>query len=266
MPARAEGDAPRPALDAYLLASSEPRPAVLVLPGSGYRHCSPREAEAFAVRFNAAGWHSFVLWYRCAPSRHPAPLLDCGRALTLIRGRATEWRIDPQRLAMLGFSAGGHLALSQTLFRESGFAAAPGIDSALARASALALGYPVVSSGEYAHRGSFDALLGANPSAETLSLLSLEKHISADLPPVFIWHTLADQAVPVENSLLLAAALRRAGVPWELHIFPEGKHGLALAAEETACGDPANINLHTAQWFPLCLRWLGMQFRERGSD
>jgi len=254
----------RPTLDGYVLASAAPRPAVLVLPGSGYFQCSPREAEALAVRFNAAGWHAFVLWYSCAPRRHPAPLLDCARAFTVIRRRAAEWDLDPGRLALLGFSAGGHLALTEALYYDRDFAAAPGVDPALGRPDALVLCYPVVTSGEAAHRGSFDMLLGERPDPALLDLLSLERHVAEapppGLPPVFLWHTWADQSVPVENSLLLAAALRRTGTPLEMHLFPEGKHGISLATSETAAGDPAHINPHTAQWFDLCVRWLRERF------
>lgn len=256
----ASDDGFRPTLDAYILKSEAPRPAVLVLPGSGYVQCSPREAEALALRFNAAGFHAFVLWYSCAPRRHPVPILDCARAFTIIRSRSGEWRLDSSRIAMMGFSAGGHLALSQTLFHRESYAVVPGVTPESGRADALMLCYPVISSGEFAHQGSFDALLGENPSPALLKLLSLENQIAAGLPPVFLWHTCADQSVPVENSLLLAGALRRAGIPLEMHLFPEGKHGLSLAVEETDGGDRENVNLHAAQWFSLCLNWLKERF------
>jgi acetyl esterase/lipase len=251
-----------PTLDAYVLKSNTLRPGVLVLPGSGYKQCSPREAEALALRFNAAGCHAFVLWYSCAPRRHPVPILDCGRAFTIIRENAAKWGLDSGRLAMMGFSAGGHLALSQTIFRDRDFASAPGIVNSLCRADALMLCYPVISSGEFAHQGSFTNLLGDNPDSGLKELLSLEKQVNKSLPPVFLWHTCADQAVPVENSLLLVAALRRAGVPLEMHIFPDGKHGLSLAVKETEAGDPQNVNPHAAQWFGLCENWLKLQFAD----
>jgi acetyl esterase/lipase len=250
----------RPTLDAYILKSESPRPGVLVLPGSGYVQCCPREAEALAVRFNAAGFHAFVLWYSCAPRRHPVPLLDCARAFTVIRGNAEKWALDPARLGLMGFSAGGHLALSEAAFYARDFASAPGVNTAFSRPDALMLCYPVVSSGPFAHRDSFDNLLGTNPGPAPLELLSLEKQISNDLCPVFLWHTYTDELVPVENSFLLANALRRADVPLEMHIFPEGRHGLSLAAPETAAGDPGNINAHAAQWFDLCVNWLKLRF------
>ena len=140
----------RPTLDTYILKSLSPRPGVLILPGSGYRQCSPREAEAIAIRFNAAGYHAFVLWYSCDPRRHPVPILDCCRAFTIIRENAAKWTLDSKKLAMMGFSAGGHLALSETLFYGRDFSAAPGINNSLCRADALMLCYPVISSGEFA--------------------------------------------------------------------------------------------------------------------
>ncbi|MDR1468531.1 MAG: alpha/beta hydrolase [Spirochaetaceae bacterium] len=254
------GDGFRPSLDAYLLKSGKPRPAVLILPGSGYLHCSPREAEALAVRFNAEGFHAFVLWYSCEPRRHPLPVLDCARALTLIWEHHAAWDLDPEKIAVMGFSAGGHLALSTLLFASRDFAASPGIDPRHTRAQALALCYPVITSGEFANRGSFDRLLGKSPDPALLDLLSLEKQITGDLPPVFLWHTYTDQSVPVENSFLLAGALRRAGVSLEMHIFPEGKHGMSLAIDETSAGDSGFINPHVAQWFSLCVNWLTLRF------
>jgi acetyl esterase/lipase len=161
---------------------------------------------------------------------------------------------------MMGFSAGGHLALSEAVFYPRDFAAVPGIDPALARPDALMLCYPVISSGPMAHRGSFDNLLGENPAPALLELVSLEKQISPDVPPVFLWHTYTDDAVPVENSFLLANALKKAAVPLEMHIFPEGRHGLALADHETEEGNPANVNPQAAQWFALCVNWLKKQF------
>jgi acetyl esterase/lipase len=250
----------RPTLDAYILKSEAPRPAVLVLPGSGYVQCSPREAEALAIRFNAAGFHAFVLWYSCTPRHHPVPIKDCARAFTVIREHAAEWLLDPARLGMMGFSAGGHLALSEAIFHDRDFAAGAGINPALTRPDALMLCYPVITSGDSAHLGSFISLLGEKPDPAALELLSLEKQVKPGLPPVFLWHTWTDDAVPIENSLLLAGALNRAGIPLEMHLFPEGRHGLSLAIPETESGDPLNVNLHAAQWFSLCVNWLKLQF------
>jgi acetyl esterase/lipase len=246
-------------MDAYLLKSETPRPAALILPGSGYLRCSPREAETLAVRFNAEGFHAFILWYSCEPRRHPVPILDCARALTLIRELSTEWTLNSGRIVLMGFSAGGHLALSTLLFASRDFAASPGINPLCTSAQALVLCYPVITSGEFANRASFNRLLGEELDPDLLTLLSLENQISGNLPPVFLWHTYTDQSVPVENSLLLAGALRRAGIPLEMHIFPEGKHGMSLAIAETSAGDSGFINPHVAQWFPLCVNWLKLR-------
>ncbi|MDR0377340.1 MAG: alpha/beta hydrolase [Spirochaetaceae bacterium] len=254
------GDGFRPSLDAYVLKSESPRPGALILPGSGYLQCSPREAEALAVRFNAEGFHAFVLWYSCEPRRHPVPILDCARALTLIRERGAEWSLNSEKIILMGFSAGGHLALSTLLFASRNFSASPGINPRCTGAQALVLCYPVITSGEFANQSSFKRLLGENPDPALLVLLSLENQITRDLPPVFLWHTYSDQSVPVENSFLLAGALRRKGVSLEMHIFPEGKHGMSLAAGETSAGDREFINPHVAQWFPLCVNWLKLRF------
>jgi acetyl esterase/lipase len=250
----------RPSLDAYILESEKPRPAALILPGSGYMQCSPREAEALAIHFNAEGFHAFVLWYSCDPRRHPVPILDCARAFTLIRERHAEWVLDPGKIVLMGFSAGAHLALSTLLFASRDFAVSPGINPRYTGAQALVLGYPVITSGEFAHQGSFNCLLGEAPDPALVDLLSLENQITGELPPVFLWHTYTDTSVPVENSFLLAGALRRAGVSLEMHIFPDGKHGMSLAIDETSAGDREYINPHVAQWFPLCVNWLKLRF------
>ena len=124
---RDTGDIFIPSLDAYILKSEGRRPAALILPGSGYQQCSPREAEPLALRFNAEGFHAFVLWYSCAPSRHPSPIQDCARALTAIREHSDEWQVDGEKIALMGFSAGAHLALSTLLFASRDFAAGQGI-------------------------------------------------------------------------------------------------------------------------------------------
>ncbi|MDR1108471.1 MAG: alpha/beta hydrolase [Spirochaetaceae bacterium] len=255
----------RPTLDAYILKArgngpARKRPAVVVLPGSGYAECSPRESEAVAAKFLAEGYQAFVLWYSCGPRRHPVPLLDCCRALTIIRRNAAQWEIDPEKIIVTAFSAGAHLALSEAVYYNADFAACPGVERELSRPDALVLGYPVVSSGEKAHRGSFENLLGKNAAPEQLDVLSLEKHIPPNLPPVFIWHTWTDASVPVENSLLLAAALKEAGAQLEMHIFPEGRHGLSLANGETSWDDPTFIEVHASGWLKLCLAWIRFTF------
>ena len=246
----------QPTLTTYLLGGEYSRAAVLICPGGGYRFVSPREAEPIALQFAAAGFHAFVLDYSVAPRRYPQALLDLARAMCLIREKSAVWRIDPGKIALCGFSAGGHLAASLVAQGDKAFLTEkPGITLRLIPPDALILGYPVITSGPFAHQGSFDQLLGGDPDNPLRRQLSLELQVSPETPPVFLWHTLADQAVPVENSLLYAQALRDKQIPFEFHIFPRGPHGLALATPET---DDGNVGVypHVSRWMGLCLEWL----------
>lgn len=236
----------RPWLELYLLPADRPRGAVLVCPGGGYVTRAPHEAEPIARRFNRAGFHALVVQYRVAPHRHPAPLLDAAQAVRLIRRHAADWQIDPARIAVCGFSAGGHLAASLGVHWDKGCASPDGLPQPDCRPDALILCYPVITSGEWAHRGSFQNLLGNDASPDMLQFMSLEQQVNAQTPPAFLWHTVADAGVPVENSLLFVQALRRHGVPFELHFYPEGRHGLGLAPEDA----------HVATWADLCCGWL----------
>ncbi len=249
-------------LTAYLQDSGEgcriqKRPAVVICPGGGYEFCSFREGEPVALELLSKGYQAFVLRYSTAPDCFPTALLELAGAVAMVRLKAAEWNIIPEQVAVMGFSAGGHLAASLGVFWNQEFLAAlvkrqvqfpfrrnetifseSSLDdiSLLIRPDRLLLGYPVITSGEYAHRGSFDVLLGemeGEEREEFLELLSLEKQVGSHVPPVFLWHTFTDTSVPVENSLLFLSALRRAGVRAEAHLFPEGRHGLALADERT---------------------------------
>ncbi|MCE1197004.1 alpha/beta hydrolase, partial [bacterium] len=187
-----------PYMNTYVLDGERRRPAVLICPGGGYSFRSAREAEPIALQFNAAGYHAFVLHYSVAPRRHPLPLLDVSRAMCLLRGRADAYRIHSGRIALCGFSAGGHLAASLGVFWDKPIAlGAPGIEPGLNRPDALILSYPVITSGPYAHRGSFECLLGPEAGPEKLDEVSLERHVSDKTPPTFIWHTYADEGVPL---------------------------------------------------------------------
>jgi acetyl esterase/lipase len=241
----------RPWLELYLVDTDAPRGAVLVCPGGGYLNRAPHEAEPIARRFNACGYHAFVVHYRVAPHRHPAPLLDASRALRLIRAHAAEWRVDPARIAVCGFSAGGHLTASLGVhYGMDVLNVGDDLDAISARPDALILAYPVITSGEFGHRGCFDTLLGLDAAPELLRLMSLELQVTPDTPPAFLWHTAEDGSVPVENSLLFATALHKHGVPFELHVYPHGRHGMGLAPE-----DP-----HVATWAELCCEWLRETF------
>jgi len=247
-PKSAVGDEFVPTLEPHLLPGEEPRGAVIVLPGGGYGGRAEHERTPIAEFFNNAGLHAFILDYRVAPNRHPAPLLDACRAVRIVRSRAEEWRVKPDKIAALGFSAGGHLTGSLGLFHDADYLR--GTDSlenqVSARPDAVVLCYPVISSGEFGHAGSFKNLLGPDASDQARRALSLELHVREDSPPAFLWHTADDQGVPVLNSLAFAKALREKNVPFELHVFPHGRHGLGLAQD-----DP-----HIAQWATLCAEWL----------
>ena len=227
------------------------RPAVVICPGGGYSGTCDREADPVAVRFNALGCHSFVLRYTCAPARYPVALLELAAAVADIRTHADEWHVDPHRIVVLGFSAGGHLAASLGMFWAQDPVARLPWEAEMVRPNGMILCYPVISSGRYANRGSFDNLLGPDPDPALLAHLSLEKRVTADTPPAFIWHTYDDGCVPVQNALMLATALREHNIPLEMHIFPHGEHGLALANDQTARDVPA-----CQPWPEMAAAWL----------
>jgi acetyl esterase/lipase len=246
-PASAPGDDFLPYLETYVLPASETRGAVLICPGGGYAGRAPHEAAPIAAKYSAAGLQTFVVQYRVAPNRHPAPLLDVTRALRTIRQNATAWHVDPDKIAVCGFSAGGHLTGSIGV--HHGLAdvnTGDELDEISCRPDALILSYAVLSSGASRHVGSFENLLGPDPNPEMLALMSLENQVTEDTPPAFLWHTADDAAVPVANSLLFAEALSNHGVPFELHVYPHGVHGLGLAPD----------NVHVATWMDLSIEWL----------
>lgn len=253
----------RPYMNSYLLEeneSSNKRSAVLICPGGGYGSTSEREAEPVALRFNEAGFNAFVLHYSVAPRRHPQPILDISRAMCIIRENAEKWNIHSDKIAVCGFSAGGHLAASLAVHHDKDFIFQTlGIKSGMNHPNALILSYPVITSERFAHLASFKNLLGDTPSEDLKHLMSLEKHVSEKTPPTFLWHTFEDQAVPIENSLVFAQALRNHNVPFELHIYPDGPHGLSLATGETAF-HPQQINYHASSWIKLCFEWLDNVF------
>lgn len=252
----------RPMLTTYVLSGERVRGAVVILPGGCYSFTAPREAEPVALQYTAAGYHAFVLDYSVAPNRFPQALRDTCRALTLIRQQAADWKVDPEKIAVCGFSAGGHVAASIGVFwnRPDLFRTA-GIDPNTVKPNALILAYPVIHSGEFRHNGSIENVLGPNPSSEMLAMMSLEHQVSSATPPSFLWHTVEDELVPVENSLLFAAALRKHSIPFELHLYPQGVHGLALATNETS-NEKYAVNRHVATWMELSVQWLKLMFQE----
>ena len=211
-------------------------PAVLILPGGGYEKVSDRECEPVALQFAARGISAFTLKYSVAPDTYPQALYEALTAFYRIRSHATQYHIQPDNISVCGFSAGGHLALCTAVFwKEKEIQNLLGDPKSLLRPDKLILSYPVVSSGTYGHKPSFANLLGKDAAdSQLLERLSIEKQITEDFPPVYLWHTYTDKTVPVQNSLLLAMALAEKGVPLEMHIYPEGKHGLSLATYMTS--------------------------------
>ena len=222
--------------------------AVIVCPGGGYSHLADHEGGPVAEWLNTLGITAFVLKYRYGPRyQHPAPLQDAARAIRLLRARAAEWKLDGNRIGILGFSAGGHLAATIGTHFDSGKPdASDPIERVSSRPDLMVLIYPVITMREFAHGGSKRMLLGENPSPELLTLLSNEEQVTKETPPAFLVHTADDPGVPVENSLLFAAAMRKAKVPVELHVYEHGPHGFGLGGK-----DPI-----LSTWPARCAEWL----------
>ena len=244
-----------PTLTPYLPADGKATGAAIVIcPGGGYGGLAEHEGKDYALWLNDHGLSAFVLKYRLGSQgyRHPRMLEDAARAMRLVRARAAEFQIDPKRVGIMGSSAGGHLASTLLTHFDSGNAdATDPIDRQSSRPDLGILCYAVISMGENTHQGSKNNLLGKEPSPELVKLLSNELQVTSQTPPCFIWHTYEDSAVKVENSLEFAAALRKAGVPFDLHIYQQGKHGIGLADK------PPFTNPHP--WSRDCLFWLKVQ-------
>lgn len=225
------------------------RPAIVVCPGGGYAFCSEREAEPIALRFLAEGFNVYVVWYRVgdrpddedrghdasdwyqkSPDHiFPLPQHDAAAAIAYVRAHAQEHHTDPDRIAIMGFSAGGHLAASVSgLWRHAQLWQELGLTPEDVRPNAAVLCYPVIVSDQDAHRGSFVHLSGREELAQHAQY-DVTNWVDEHYPPTFLWHTFTDEAVPVQNSLRMALALANAGVLTEMHIFPYGRHGLSLA-------------------------------------
>jgi acetyl esterase/lipase len=254
--AQGGADADTPAITVYLPRTmTAGTPAMIVCPGGGYAGlASNHEGRQVANFLNSLGMAAFVLRYRLGPKyHHPIQLGDAQRAIRTVRAKAAEWRLDPSRIGIMGFSAGGHLAMTASTLFDSGKAdAADAIDRAGSRPDFAVLGYPVISmTAPWTHQGSRRNLLGESPDAELASRLSGEKAVTKDTPPTFIFQTNQDTAVPAENSVHYYLALRQAGVPAEMHVFERGTHGVGLANN-----DPA-----LSAWSSLLANWL----RGRGA-
>lgn len=238
----------RPYLDLYLLNHSAP--AVLVIPGGGYTHVAKdHEGKAIAEAYNAQGFHAFMLRYRVYPHLYPVPQMDAIRAMQIIRGRADEWQVESGHIAVCGFSAGGHLTASLGALYDKIDMGNDEFSSINARPDALVLGYPVISFSTFSHKGSAASLLGEEATKQQMQALSVEKLVTADYPPSFIWSCAVDETVPIQNSLMLAEACARSHVPYELHLYEGGRHGVGLGE-----GTPAE------GWLEASAQFVGRQF------
>jgi acetyl esterase/lipase len=235
----------------YLSTSKQPNAALVILPGGGYGGLAmDHEGHQIAQWANGLGMSAFICDYRHRGKGygHPHPLLDAQRLIRMVRARADEWHVDPQRVAIIGFSAGGHLASTLLTHFDAGKSdAVDAIDRASSRPDFGILCYPVIDFNEtYTHKGSQTNLLGNSPDPALVKSLSNSTQVTKDTPPTFLWHTAEDKAVPIENGLRFYSALSLNGVPSELHCFALGRHGLGLAADTPGA----------SQWPELCRQWL----------
>jgi len=239
------------------------RPAVLICPGSGYKRLSEREDEAIAMKFLSFGFNAFVLKYSVGENlKHPMPITDIMWAISHIRENNNKYKINKDKIAVCGFSAGGHCAASLGVFwNNSEYARMAGTTIMKTKPNALILCYPVITAGDYAHKGSFEYLLKDDVDNKAArDSVSLEKHVGEHTPPTYIFHTMDDQSVPVENSLLFASALAKNKIPFELHIFPTGPHGISLAENFTA-NRPEMIQPRVQDWICEAITWLRDLFK-----
>ncbi len=257
-------------LDTYVRSASNEfptnvRPAMLVLPGGGYGMCSDREAEPIANQYLAMGFSCFVLRYSVGEKasmkmpKFSQPLLDASLAMSIIRKNAEEWNIDTDRIGIIGFSAGGHLAATlATMWNDEKIYTELGIPAGINKPNAAILCYPVITLGELTHEGTRDNLLGKYKNdTDLIEKYSTENRVSSDTPPTFIMHTAEDSSVPVENSLKFAAALSENKIPFELHIFPFGGHGMSTGTKEVCTVE----NEYAARWVKISEKWLKITFK-----
>ena len=231
-------------------------PAVVILPGGGYGYISEREAEPVAEKYFAAGYNTFIVRYSVKEqAKHFRPLIQLATTIARIRENSTLWITDPDKIAVCGFSAGGHLACSSgTLFNDPQFLKLSPVKDNI-RPDAMLLCYPVITADESAHSESIEAVSGAYKGSDKYLWFGLDNHVDKETPPTFLWHTAEDSCVPVENSLKFAAALSRNKIPFELHIFPEGQHGMSVCTNQvnTKCA-------YVGRWVDMSIFWLNKTF------
>lgn len=234
------------------LSAHKTRPALIICPGGGYHWCSPREKDAPVLEFMSMGYQVFVIDYTCCPEdmSNFRPLRELAQAVCTLRENREAWHIDPDKIAVLGFSAGGHLAASLGAFWNDPDVGLP----AECRPDALVLCYPVISTRQFAHEGSAENVSAGDEAYR--DKLNLLERVTAHFPPAFLWHGGGDETVPPENSLLLAVELKRHKVPFEYHLFGSGAHGISTCNQEVETPDEV-----CRAWLPLCKTWLNRQFQ-----
>ncbi len=238
------------------------RPAVIVCPGGGYLSCSDREAEPIALKYAAAGFQVFLLRYTVGKKAvFPTSLIDLGTTIKYVRDNAEELNVLPHKIAVCGFSAGGHLTTSLGVYwNDKALLTACGADGRDLRPDLLILGYPVISTSWMENAGEYPRISGDPDDPAIYRKLNLHTAVNRDTPPAFITHGVADEAVPVRDSLQLAAALEANDVPFEMHLFSHGTHGYSAADETCCCKDDNWLDPATAQWVPLSIAWLKRNF------
>ena len=238
---------------------NEKRPCMIVCPGGGYACCSEREAEPIALNFLNQGFNAFILTYSVAPHRFPTQLCEVAAVMELIYKNADNWNCDTSKIAIIGFSAGGHLVAHYSTMFDCKEVREIFPESKSVNASVLC--YPVISADEkVGHTGTFENLLGHKPQNKAEEeYFSCDCQVTANTPPAFIWHTVKDELVPVQNSILYANALADNNVPFELHIYPEGPHGLATCDSSTYHEVP-DCAKYAADWLLSLKKWLKLVF------
>ena len=235
------------------------RPCMVVCPGGGYSMCSQRESEPVALKFLADGYNVFVINYSVAPHRFPCQLREVAAVMELIYKNADAWNCDTEKIAIIGFSAGGHLAAHYSTMYDCKEVREVFPDSKPVNASVLS--YPVISADrDFAHMGSFKNLLGHEPDEQEVKYFSCNNNVKENTPPAFLWHTAEDNSVPVKNSLVYAEALAKYKIPFELHVFPYGAHGLSTC-DDQSCDNINDIHKYNTVWIDNAKKWLRLIFK-----
>lgn len=235
------------------------RPCMVVCPGGGYSMCSQRESEPIALKFLADGYNVFVINYSVAPHRFPCQLREVAAVMELIYKNADAWNCDTEKIAIIGFSAGGHLAAHYSTMYDCKEVREVFPDSKPVNASVLS--YPVISADrDFAHMGSFKNLLGHEPDEQEVKYFSCNNNVKENTPPAFLWHTAEDNSVPVKNSLVYAEALAKYKIPFELHVFPYGAHGLSTC-DDQSCDNINDIHKYNTVWIDNAKKWLRLIFK-----